>query len=350
MNNSNNNNSNIDVEKFRIAVTGAASPEGAELIRLILSHPLCELCGVSSSGYEGQTLSDVLPAFRGRCDLAFMPEQQLIDTADVVFNADPGLDSQSLAAACVNGRSVLIDLGSDLRFADQTLFAQWHGGQYMYPMLHEAALYCIPELMRGQLSGKVLISCPGAVAQAAILSLAPLMLDGLIYPDGITVNACVPAAVYETEHHRGGFSASHDCVRPFLIGELPDTGEIESVLTSAAGTPVRATVIPCAVPTDRVMTVACTVRTHSSGNEQNLRAAYEKYYAAEKYMRLLPRGAACSSAFSRYTNFCDISVTRVERTGSAVIVCSMDYYMKGSAGNAVQIMNTLLNMPEDTGL
>ena len=347
----NNNSNNNNIEKFRIAVTGAVSPEGSELVRLILSHPMCELCAVSSSGHEGHIYSDLLPAFRGRCDLPLLSEAQLIEAADVVFNADPGLDAQALAAACINGRSVLIDLGSDFRFNDQTLLAQWHGGQYLYPTLHEAALYCIPELMRGQLAGKVLVSCPGAAAQAAILSLAPLLLDGLIYPENIVINVSVPVqACTAYTRSNSGFASAHSGARPFLIGELPDTGEIESILTSVAGTPVRATLIPFAVPADRGLTAACCVRTHNSGNEQNLRAAFEKLYASERYIRLLPRGADCSPSYSLYTNYCDISVTRIERTGSAAVVCTMDYFMKGSAGCAVQIMNSLLNMPEDTGL
>lgn len=339
------------MDKFKTAVTGAVTPVGGELVKLLLAHPMCELSAVSSSGHEGRMLGELMPEFMDRCDMPLVSESELIDTADIVFNADLSLDAQELAAACVNGRSVLIDLSSDFRFNDQTSFAQWHGGQYLYPTLHDAALCCIPEFSREELAGKVIVSCPGAVTEAAVIALAPLLADRLIYPDNISVSVCLSEDICDrSPRYSGDAYYTRGSLRQYRTGELSDTGEIENMLSWIAGTGVRVTLMPCAVPSERGLLITCCARTHTEGNEQNLRASFEKMYAAEHFIRLLPRGASCSTAYTAHNNFCDVSVTRIERTGSAAITCAMDYYMKGSAGNAIQIMNALLNMPEYAGL
>ena len=334
------------MDRFKTGIIGAATPQGAELVRLISEHPMCDLTAVSSSSLDGKTLAEALPRFRGRSDMTFVSENEVIENADVVFNADNMLDAQDVAAACINQKSVLIDLSPEFRYNDADLYAIWHGGEYRYPALHNAAVYCVPELLRERLAGKVLVSCPGAIAAGALLALVPALLEDLIQPDGIVISACVPSVAV----NGGRGTTDAYSLTSYTAGEPVETGEIESILSAAADARVSATVMPSVVPTARGMMVCCRAATRVAGSDSALRAAYEKQYGSEHFIRLLPSGESPSTAEVENTNFCDISITRVERTGSVVITAAYDYYLKGSAGQAVQNMNALLNMPEYFGL
>lgn len=356
------------MEKIKAGVIGVSFPFGMEIVRNILSHPMCELTAVSSSYCRATTLNELFPAFSGHRDLPIVSDEQVIESADIVFNTDPRLHSTELAAACVNEKSVLIDLNDDLRFKDPEQFYQWCFIKYSdpgYPAIYNAALRCIPEFNRVQLPGKVIVSCPSAVAEAAVIALAPALSGGLICPDNIVISVCLPSKACEAYNSGDGYN-KHGTVRAYMmrdfvcgehlwdgyyeIRELSATGEIENFLSETAGTDVHVTLLPFAVPVDRGMVISCQAKTTAAGNEQNLRAAYEKMYASEHFIRLMPNDELCSSEHTAYTNYCDLSLNYIERTGSFVVSCAMDYFMKGSAGNAVQIMNAMFNMPEHTGL
>ncbi|MBE6759943.1 MAG: hypothetical protein E7554_07630, partial [Ruminococcaceae bacterium] len=219
------------MDRFRIGIIGADSPQGQQLTRLLLAHPIAELVAVSttvgSTGLTGSTVGSCCPSLLDRCALSFVSDEQVMSEADVVFNADLAADSQELAAGCIKNKCVFLDMGSAFRIADEEEYRQWFGTGFAYPGLNEAAVYGLPELMREHMTGKVLAAIPGGAATAVLMALVPLLNEQLIEPEGITITAMLPA----------GGSGADLCAAPAV--PFTETPEIEQMLSEAAGRTIR---------------------------------------------------------------------------------------------------------------
>lgn len=330
------------MDRFRIGIIGADSPQGQQLMKLLLAHPIAELVAVSTTAgtasLTGSPVGSCCPSLLDRCTLSFVSDLQVMTDADVVFNADLAADSQELAAGCIKNKCVFIDLGHSFRIADEETYQQWYGTGFSYPGLNDAAVYGLPELMREHMSGKVLVGVSGAVATGALLALVPLLNEQLIEPEGITITALLPAA--------GNGSGLSACTDSFA-----ETAEIEQLLSQSAGRVIRTAVTPCFTQEHRGMLVVCTARTTLSASTRTIRTALNNYYTGEQFVRILPPGGrGASSAAVEGSNLCEISCRFDERTGTITVSAALDSLMKGSAGQAVQCMNRLLSMPEEIGV
>lgn len=331
------------MDKFRIGILGADSPQGQQLIKLLLAHPIAELTAVSTTtgtaALTGSPVGSCCPSLYDRCVLSFVSDEQVMTEADVVFNADTAADSQELAAGCIKNKCVFLDLASSFRLSDEEEHRQWFGTGFAYPGLNDAAVYGLPELMRGYMTGKVLVSIPGGAATAALLALVPLLSEGLIEPDGITITPMLPA----------GGSGAGLCAPPAV--PFAETPEIEQLLSQSAGRAVRIAASPCFTAERRGLLVSCTAKASLAASARTVRTALNNYYAGERFVRILPpgtRGASASAAEG--TNVCEISCRFDERTGTVSVCSALDSLMKGSAGQAVQCMNRILSMPEEIGV
>jgi len=338
------------MEKFKVGIVGADTRMGQELVRRLLTHPFVEVAAASSSAYAGRPINEVCPQLMGLTSLTLVGEQEVIARADVVFNADTSFNSQELGALCIKNRCVFIDLSDEFRLSNEADFKAYSGEDFSYAGLHEAAIYGLPELMRDQMLGKVLIANPGAAATAAALALIPPVLDGLISCDGIAINAAISAADapgLSRPAREFGSAANNIALGP--DGTI-DRYEIEQLLTIAAGKNVRITYAPTTVCASRGVLVSCFVRTQLAASEKTLTNSLVKLYNSERFVRILPPGAAPSTTAVYGTNCCDIGVRCFERTGTAVITAALDTLGKGSVGQAIQNMNTLLSLPEHIAL
>lgn len=329
------------MEKFKVGIIGAAEPVGAELVRLLLGHPVAELTAVSAGNNSNIPLGELYPALRDICGDAMLSDAEVISRSDIVFCALSGSDNQEIAAECIKNKCVFIDLGAAFRLGSEEEYSQWYGGKFVYPGLHEAAVYGLPELMRSEMPGRVVVGCPGAVATAAELALVPLLEEGLLSPKNIVIDAKIPA---------GSYGGSSDGCFAFGVGSFRETAEIEQMLSDAAQTAVRVTVAPHIIPSKRGLIVTCYGAGTLAANEKTLRNAFERAYGSEPFIRLLPEDAGASTGAVIGSNLCDISLKYDVRTGGAAVTVALDYFMKGSAGQAVQCMNMLLSMPEGLGV
>ncbi len=324
------------MDRFKIGIVGADSPQGGQLIKLLLSHPVAELVAVSSRSGETQSVSEVFPSLLGLCDLSFIPVARTLELADVIFNADPYADSQELAALSIKSKCVFLDMGLPFRVSSEDEYRAWFGTGFVYPGLHDAAIYGLPELLRDHMLGKVLVGVPGPAATASLLALVPLLNEGLVSVEGIVIDARVPE------------SGQHS---PFASGQSHETPEIEQILSEAAGRIVRATVSVSSAPSRRGLTVTCYAKATLSASTRTLSSALESYYSEERFVRVLPAGSGTPALEGVIgSNMCLLSARFDERTGTAVVCASLDSLMKGSAGQAIQCMNRVLSMPEDIGL
>lgn len=339
------------MDKIKVGVVGATGYAGAELCRLILGHPQAELTAISSVSFEGQALSEVYPAYAHMCDMVCGTQQQAVEKSDIVFAALPHGLSQELAADCMKEGKVFIDLGADFRLESESEYQEWYGGTFTDKLLHQQAVYGLPELFREQIKGKRIIANPGCYTTAVPLALAPALEAGFIQPDGIIAD-CKSGVTgagrkpTQSNHYpelNEGFTA-------YKVACHRHTPEMEQTLSHIAGQKIKLTFVPHLLPINRGILATCYAKLTPGVTLEVIRETYEKRYGSEFFIRLLPNGQTANVKNVRYTNFCDISLFTDLRTGMFVAVSAIDNMVKGAAGQAVQNMNLAFGMEETAGL
>lgn len=329
----------------RVAVAGASGYAGGELLRLLLGHPEVEIGALTAGGNAGTPLSQHQP------HLVPLADRVLKDTTaaelaghDVVFLALPHGKSAELAAQL--GEDVLvIDCGADHRLTDAADWERWYGGQHTgsWP-------YGMPELpgARENLRGAKRVAVPGCFPTAASIALAPAFAADIVEPDVVVVAAT-------------GTSGAGKSLKPNLLGsevmgaasaynvggKHRHTPEIVQNLSKIAGAKVAVSFTPVLVPMPRGILATCTAPLKST---VDVRAVYEKAYADEPFLHLLPEGVWPTTAATLGANSLHVQVVADPDTNRLVVVAAVDNLTKGTAGAAVQSMNLALGLPETTGL
>jgi len=329
----------------RVAVAGASGYAGGELLRLLLGHPEVEIGTLTAGGNAGTLLGQHQP------HLVPLADRVLKDTTaaelaghDVVFLALPHGKSAELAAQL--GDDVLVvDCGADHRLTDAKDWERWYGSEHAgsWP-------YGMPELpgAREKLKGAKRVAVPGCFPTAASIALAPAFAAGIVEPDVVVVAAT-------------GTSGAGKSLKPNLLGsevmgsasaygvggKHRHTPEIAQNLSKIAGEQVAVSFTPVLVPMPRGILATCTAPLKST---VDVRAVYEKAYADEPFIHLLPEGAWPTTAATLGANALHVQVVTDPDTNRLVVVAAVDNLTKGTAGAAVQSMNLALGLPETTGL
>ncbi|MFT7838019.1 N-acetyl-gamma-glutamyl-phosphate reductase [Saccharothrix sp. BKS2] len=328
---------------LRIAVAGASGYAGGEVLRLLLGHPEVEIGALTAGGNAGTRLLAHQPHLLPLADRV-LTETTAAELAghDVVFLALPHGHSAELAAQL--GDDVLVvDCGADHRLTDPAAWERWYGGEHAgsWP-------YGLPELpgRRDELRGARRVAVPGCYPTVSSLALAPAM--GLVEPE-VTVVAV------------SGTSGAGKSLKPGLLGSEVmgslsaygvggahrHTPEITQNLSAVAGREVRVSFTPVLAPLPRGILATCSA-TLTSG--EDVRAAYERAYADEPFVHLLPEGHWPTTGAVLGSNAVQLQVTVDRDLNRLVVVAAIDNLAKGTAGAAVQCMNLALGLPETTGL
>ncbi|MFI0737295.1 N-acetyl-gamma-glutamyl-phosphate reductase [Streptomyces sp. NPDC021100] len=332
----------------RIAVAGASGYAGGELLRLLLRHPHVDIGALTADSNAGRTVGEVQP------HLAPLAEQVLEKTTpealaghDVVFLALPHGASAALASELDPG-TLLIDCGADFRLRDAGEWVRFYGSPHAgtWP-------YGLPELpgVREALRGARRVAVPGCYPTAVSLALWPVFAAGLVEREAVVVAA-------------SGTSGAGKAVKPHLLGSEVmgsmspygvggghrHTPEIAQNLAAVAGGPVSVSFTPTLAPMPRGILATCSARVADGASEETVRAAYEKAYAGEPFVRLLPPGRWPSTAAVLGSNAVQVQVTVDDAAGRVIAVSAIDNLTKGTAGGAVQSMNIALGLAEELGL
>ena len=337
--------------KFKIGVIGATGYAGAELVRLLLTHPNAELTAISSVTYHGAPYSDVYPAMATLCDKILCDDKTVVAESDVVFASLPHGLSEDIADACIKKGALFIDLGADFRLTDEKDFIEWYGNPYKHQALHQTAVYSIPEFDREKVKDARLIANPGCYPTSAALALVPALKYGLIDPSTIIVDA--KSGV--TGAGRSLTLASHfpECNEAFSsykTAEHRHTPEIEQTLSVYADEKVYITFVPHLLPINRGILTTTYSSLKDNVPLEEIAALYGDFYQNEPFVRVMPQGQSANVKYVRCSNYCNLSLHKDSRTNRLIIISAIDNMVKGAAGQAIQNMNIALKIDESAGL
>jgi N-acetyl-gamma-glutamyl-phosphate reductase len=286
-------------------------------------------------------------------------KSEAIEKAEVVFAALPAGHADEIAAACAAKGSLFIDLSGDFRFgSDEATYTAWYGKTFAHPELHAASVFGLPELNReriaalGASKGPRTIANPGCYPTASTLGLFPALRGKLAETEGIIIDAKSGVTGSGKEPTKSShYPECADSINPYKIEGHRHLPEIDSILSTMAGTPISSVFTPHLAPMGRGIVATIYFRLAKKGMKaEELREAYAAFYEGEPFVRVLPAGAAATNRNVRFSNYCDVSVHLAHDGKTAVIVSAIDNMMKGSSGEAVQNMNIALGLDEKAGL
>ena len=337
--------------KIKAGIIGATGYAGAELVRILLTHPEAEIAAISSVSFEGKKLSEVYPSYKTLCDMECSNQDEVVEKSDVVFAALPHGLSQELAAQCDKAGKAFIDLGADFRLESEDEYKEWYGCEFLDYDLHKRSVYGLPELFRENIKGKRIIANPGCYTTGTPLALAPAVKAGLVSTEGIIVDSKSGVTGAGRKPNQGNhYPELNEGFHAYKVANHRHTPEIEQTLSKLSGKKVTITFVPHLLPVNRGIISTCYARINEGVTFEQIREEYEKFYADEFFVRLLPDGSNADIHNIKYSNFCDISLHFDKRTNTLIAISAIDNMVKGAAGQAIQNMNIIFGLDEKTGL
>lgn len=341
--------------KIPTGVAGASGYTGAELVRLLQSHPNFDLVWAGAASSAGDRIGAQAPGLFALDDLvlgdiaAGIPEG-----IELLFMALP---SGEAAAMFADGRVEarwVVDLGADFRHKEPEKYEAWYGSAHPAPELLDQWAYGLSEWNRAEIEASNRIANPGCYSTAALLALLPivgggLLADGSIFVDG--KSGVSGAGRSAARQHT--FSEAYGDVSPYALAGHRHLPEIEDQLAALArGEPIstsgRVVFVPHLVPMARGLVDTCFVPVSSHLSQADLDDAFEEAYEDSPFVKYV--GEPPHSKSVGASNCALVSAARDVRTDSAVVVCAIDNLVKGAAGQAIQNANLMTGLPEVTGL
>lgn len=342
---------------IKAGIIGATGYAGAEIARLLLAHPQAEVVWYGSRSYIDEKYSSIYGNFFKLVDAKCMDDnmEELADQVDVIFTATP----QGLCASLVNeeilNKVKIIDLSADFRLKDVSVYEKWYKIEHKAPSYIEEAVYGLCEINRKDIAKARIVANPGCYTTCSILTAYPLVKEGLIDPDTLIVDALSGVS----GAGRGAKVANLYCevnesAKPYGVANHRHTPEIEEQLGYAAGKEIVINFTPHLAPMNRGILAteyaSLIKKDDKLPTYEEVRAAYEKYYKDETFIRLLDKDVYPETRWVEGSNFVDINFKIDERTGRIIMMGAIDNLVKGAAGQAVQNMNILFGLSEDMGL
>jgi N-acetyl-gamma-glutamyl-phosphate reductase len=333
-----------------VGIIGGTGYTGVELLRLLAVHPKVEMKAITSRGEAGKKVSDMFPSLRGHVKLAFSePDAKVLAACDVVFSATPNGVAMQHARELLKAGTKLIDLAADFRLKDPKVWEQWYKMPHACPELLDEAVYGLPEVNRDKIKKARLIANPGCYPTATQLGFLPLLEKGVIDPASLVADckSGVSGAGRKPETHIL-FAEAADNFKAYAVGGHRHWPEIRQGLDAAAGRAVGLTFVPHLTP--MIRGIHATLYARLTDTSADLQALFEKRYANEPFVDVLPAGSHPDTRSVRGANTCRIAIHRPSGGDVVVILSVIDNLVKGAAGQAVQNMNILFGLDDTTGL
>ncbi len=318
-----------------------------------MQHPEAEIVWYGSRSYIDQRYADVFQNMFEIVDAVCMDDNmdELAKAADVVFTATP----QGLCASLVNeevlSRTKIVDLSADFRIKDVAVYEKWYGIEHKSPSYIKEAVYGLCEINREDVKGARLVANPGCYTTCSILTAYPLIKEGLIDPATLIIDAkSGTSGAGRSAKVANLFCEVNENMKAYGVASHRHTPEIEEQLGYAAGHPITVSFTPHLVPMNRGILVTEYATLMPGVTEDQIRAAYQKYYADEYFVRVLQGGTVPETRWVEGSNYVDINFKVDPRTNRVIMMGALDNLVKGAAGQAVQNMNLMFGLEENTGL
>ena len=334
---------------IKVGVVGGTGYTGVELLRLLAQHAEVELVAITSRGEAGMAVADMFPSLRGRVALKFTdPARAPLADCDLVFFATPNGIAMQQAPALLEADVRVIDLAADFRIRDVAVWEKWYGMPHACPELVAEAVYGLPEVNRDKIRAARLVANPGCYPTAVQLGFLPLVEAGLVDTAHLIADAKsgVTGAGRKAETSLL-FAEAADNFKAYSVPGHRHLPEIRQGLSLIAGHTVGLTFVPHLTPLLRGIHATLYARIT---REDNFQALFERCYANEPFVDVLPSGSHPETRSVRAANTCRIAVHRPQDGDTLVVLSVIDNLVKGAAGQAVQNMNLMFGCDECAGL
>jgi len=337
-------------KNIKVGIVGGTGYTGVELLRLLTQHPRCELTAITSRKEAGMAVAEMFPNLRGHVSLKFSePAAAGLERCDLVFFATPNGVAMQEARALVDAGVRIIDLAADFRIRDVELWEQWYKMKHACPELVAEAVYALPEINREQIRKARVVANPGCYPTAVQLGFLPLIEAGCADLAHLIADAKsgVSGAGRKAETHILHAEAA-DNFKAYSVPGHRHHPEISQGLARAAGKPVSLVFVPHLTP--MIRGIHATLYATVADTSVDLQALFEKRYADEPFVDVMPAGSHPETRSVRGANVCRIAVHRPQGGDLVVVLSVIDNLVKGASGQAVQNLNILFGLDERMAL
>lgn len=338
---------------IKAGIIGATGYAGGELVRILTGHKDVEIKWYGSRSYIDKKYAEVYQNMFQIVDDKCMDDnmEALANEVDVIFTATP----QGLCASLVNeeilSKVKIVDLSADFRIKNVATYEAWYKINHPTPQFIPEAVYGLCEINRETVKKARLVANPGCYPTCSTLSIYPLLKEGLIDPGTIIIDAKSGTS----GAGRGAkvdnlYCEVNENIKAYGVANHRHTPEIEEQLSYAAGQPVLINFTPHLVPMNRGILVTAYASLKKEVSYEEVKAAYDKYYANEKFVRVLEKDVCPQTKWVEGSNYVDVNFKIDPRTKRVIMMGAMDNLVKGAAGQAVQNMNLMFGLKESEGL
>lgn len=343
-----------EIEKMiKVGIIGATGYAGSELVRILLGHKDVEIKWYGSRSYIDKKYASIYQNFFQLVDATCMDDnmEALADQVDVIFTATP----QGLCASLVNeeilSKVKIIDLSADFRIKDVKVYEEWYKLEHKSPQFIEEAVYGLCEINREDVKKARLVANPGCYTTCSIMTCYPLVKEGIIDPNTIIVDAKSGTS----GAGRGAkvdnlFCEVNENMKAYGVATHRHTPEIEEQLGYACGEKITINFTPHLVPMNRGILATAYASLKKDVTYEEVKAIYDKYYADEKFVRVLEKDVCPQTKWVEGSNYVDVNFKIDPRTNRIIMMGAIDNLVKGAAGQAVQNMNLMFGLKESEGL
>ena len=347
---------------IKAGIIGATGYAGGELVRLLMAHKEVEIKWYGSRSYIDKKYAEVYRNMFQIVEDTCLDDnmEELANQVDVIFTATPQGFCASMLNDTILSKVKIIDLSADFRIKDVPTYEKWYGIEHKSPQYIDEAVYGLCEINREDVKGARLVANPGCYTTCSILTVYPLVKEGMIDTDTLIVDAKSGTS----GAGRGAkvpnlYCEVNENIKAYGVATHRHTPEIEEQLGYAAGKEIRINFTPHLVPMNRGILVTEYAKLlpvkKADGSMglpayEDIKAVYDKYYKEEKFVRVLNKGVCPETKWVEGSNYVDVNFVIDERTGRIIMMGALDNLVKGAAGQAVQNMNLMFGFKEREGL
>lgn len=338
---------------IKVGIIGATGYAGGELVRILTGHKEAEIKWFGSRSYIDQKYASVYQNMFQIVDATCMDDnmEELANQVDVIFTAT----LQGLCASLVNenilSKVKIIDLSADFRIKDVATYEKWYGIEHKSPQFIEEAVYGLCEINREDVKNARLVANPGCYTTCSILTVYPLAKEGIIDMSTLIIDAkSGTSGAGRSAKVANLFCEVNENMKAYGVATHRHTPEIEEQLGYASGEKVVLNFTPHLVPMNRGILATEYAKLTKDVTYDEVKAIYDKYYANEKFIRVLEKDVCPETKWVEGSNYVDINFKIDPRTNRIIMMGAIDNLVKGAAGQAVQNMNLMFGLKESEGL